>query len=128
MPLIVSNFWDRHVRSDHSLKCLSDLSIKFQTDSSEDEVILVDDSPASESAEKVRIVEKKVLNVSGDKESSTEKSPILLTSDTSGGKSDREEIEDDPGLDSEQEDPTGSFFHYRMNGSVFQINYVSFLS
>lgn len=69
---------------------------------------MVEDSASSESPEKIRITDKKILNIPVEKESPTEESQIVFTSDTSGGKSDKDEIEEDPGLDSEQEDPTGS--------------------
>ncbi|KAK7580778.1 hypothetical protein V9T40_001407, partial [Parthenolecanium corni] len=88
------------------------------TDSSEDEIILVEDSASSESPEKIRITDKKILNIPVEKESPTEESQIVFTSDTSGGKSDKDEIEEDPGLDSEQEDPTGLITG--LEGAAFQ--------
>lgn len=79
----------------------------LQNDSSEDEIILVEDGASAESPEKIRITDKKVLNTSAEKESPVEESQAVPTSD-SGAKLEKDEIEEDPGLDSEQEDPTGS--------------------
>lgn len=98
----------------------------LQTDSSEDEIIFVEEGVSSESPEKIRITDKKILNIPVEKESPVEECPTVFTSDTSGGKSDKDEIEEDPGLDSEQEDSTGSLVSKLNYFLVYELNNVAF--
>lgn len=82
-------------------------------DTSEDDVIIIDesDSTSSEQTPEKPKSERKILNVQipGEKPSSSDEPGLVLTGDEStGGKSEKEEVEDDTGLDSEQDDPTGN--------------------
>lgn len=93
-------------------------------DSSEDDVIVLDDSPIPDALLNTRS-EKKMLNIQVDKESSTEDEPaVIFIGDDSNQKSEKDEVEDDGGLDSEQDDPTGSFhckFKYHFSSSTVAI-------
>ncbi|XKL67472.1 hypothetical protein PGB90_002963 [Kerria lacca] len=87
---------------------------KPKMDSSEDDVIVLDDSPIPDALLNTRS-EKKMLNIQVDKESSTEDEPaVIFIGDDSNQKSEKDEVEDDGGLDSEQDDPTG------LEGAAFQ--------
>ncbi|XP_065200529.1 lysine-specific histone demethylase 1A isoform X2 [Planococcus citri] len=89
-------------------------------ETSEDDVIIIDesDSTSSEQTPEKPRSERKILNVQIPSEkpssSSDEPSVIFIGDESAGGKSEKEEIEEDAGLDSEQDDPTG------LEGAAFQ--------
>lgn len=62
------------------------------------------------STERTRSSEKKILNVHVDKHLKDQEEPCVsfVSEDVGDGKTEKEEVEDDAGLDSEQDDPTGA--------------------
>lgn len=80
---------------------------------------MIDDSGSVEEpcTERMRPSEKKILNIQPGKEHvKEEENPNInfVTDEGNDGKSEKEELEDDTGLDSEQDDPTG------LEGAAFQ--------
>lgn len=73
---------------------------------------MIDDSGSvgEPCTERMRPSEKKILNIQPGKEhAKEEETPNInfVTDEGNDGKSEKEELEDDTGLDSEQDDPTG---------------------